>query len=117
VILRKLFRNQRPGVWKILEKEVVDEMIFRTDDPRNRVMLELMARAGMRVGEVLKLRPKNIEDRKLVISDPKSEAPRASARGICGKAKRNYAEATRLHLTLRASAFVITSAGQDAAVA
>jgi uncharacterized membrane protein YhdT len=27
----------------------------------------------------------------------RSEAPRASARGICGKAKRNYAEATRLH--------------------
>jgi hypothetical protein len=25
-----------------------------------------------------------------------SEAPRAKARGICGKAERNYAEATRL---------------------
>jgi integrase len=35
-------------------------------------MLELMARAGMRVGEVLKLRRKDIEDRKLLISDPKS---------------------------------------------
>ena len=35
-------------------------------------MLELMARAGMRVGEVLKLTPKDIEDRKLIIRDPKS---------------------------------------------
>ncbi len=72
MILRKLFRNPKPGVWKILEKEVVDEMIFRTDNPRNRVMLELMARSGMRVGEVLKLKSKDIEDRKLFISDPKS---------------------------------------------
>ena len=35
-------------------------------------MLELMARAGMRVGEVLKLRTKDIEDRKLILSEPKS---------------------------------------------
>jgi integrase/recombinase XerD len=35
-------------------------------------MLELMARTCMRVGEVLKLRPKDIEDRKATIRDPKS---------------------------------------------
>jgi integrase len=35
-------------------------------------MLELMARGGMRIGEVLKLRPKDIEDRKILINDPKS---------------------------------------------
>jgi len=35
-------------------------------------MLELMARACMRIGEVLKLRPKDIEDRKAIIRDPKS---------------------------------------------
>jgi integrase len=33
-------------------------------------MLELMARSGMRVGEVLKLRPLDIEDRKAIINDP-----------------------------------------------
>ena len=71
-ILRKVFRVAKANQWKILEKEVVDEMIFRTENPRNRVMLELMARGGMRVGEVLKLRPKDIEDRKILISDPKS---------------------------------------------
>lgn len=71
-MLRKLFRVARPNQWKILEKEVVDEMIFRTENPRNRVMLELMARGGMRIGEVLKLRPKDIEDRKILINDPKS---------------------------------------------
>jgi integrase len=34
-------------------------------------MLELMARGGMRIGEVLKLRPKDIKESKLVISDPR----------------------------------------------
>lgn len=35
-------------------------------------MLELMARAGMRIGEVLKIRPDDIEDRKITLPDPKS---------------------------------------------
>ena len=39
---------------------------------RNRLILELMARGGMRIGEVLKLRFCDIQDRKLIIRDPKS---------------------------------------------
>ncbi len=35
-------------------------------------MLELMARACMRVGEVLQITPKDIEDRKVIIWEPKS---------------------------------------------
>jgi integrase/recombinase XerD len=35
-------------------------------------MLELMAPSGMRVGEVLKLTPLDIDDRKAIIRDPKS---------------------------------------------
>jgi integrase len=35
-------------------------------------MLELMARGGMRIGEVLKLRACDVQDRKLIIQDPKS---------------------------------------------
>ena len=35
-------------------------------------MLELMARGGMRVGEVLKITPNDVEDRKIFIRDPKS---------------------------------------------
>jgi len=58
--------------FKILEKDVVDEIIFRTEHPRNRLMLELMARSGMRVGEVLKLTPLDIDERKALIRDPKS---------------------------------------------
>jgi integrase/recombinase XerD len=70
--LRKLFRAGKTAQLEILEKDVVDEIIFRTQNPRNRPMLELMARGCMRVGEVLKLTPMDIEDRKAIIRDPKS---------------------------------------------
>ena len=50
----------------------MDEVIFRTIKPRNRLMLELMARGGMRIGEVLQLTPSDIEDRKLTLRSPKS---------------------------------------------
>lgn len=71
-ILRKMFRDPKPNQWKILEKDLVDEIIFRTVNSRNRIMLELMARGGMRIGEVLKITPSDMDDRKLVIRAPKS---------------------------------------------
>ena len=55
-----------------MDKELVDEMVFRTINPRNRLMLELMARGGMRIGEVLKITPNDIDERKIIIRDPKS---------------------------------------------
>ena len=71
-LLKKMFKVKASRARVIIEKEVVDEIIFKTDDPMDRLMLELMARGGMRIGEVLKLRPKDIEDRKILINDPKS---------------------------------------------
>lgn len=71
-ILRKLFRPALTVNWDIVEKETVDEIIFRTAKIRNRLMPELMARGGMRIGAVLKLRPKDINQSKLVINNPKS---------------------------------------------
>jgi len=71
-ILRKLFRPKANVHWDNIEKDTVDEIIFRTDNVRNRLMLELMARGGMRVGEVLKLTPTDILDRKLILNDTKS---------------------------------------------
>jgi integrase len=70
--MKKTFRIAKGRQWSILEKDVVDEIIFRTDNPRNRLMLELMARGGMRIGEVLKLRVKDVEDCKLFLVSPKS---------------------------------------------
>jgi site-specific recombinase XerD len=71
-MLKKFYRS--PGLirWTILEKEVVDEVIFRTIKPRNRLMLELMARGGMRISEVLQVTLSDIEDRKLTLRSPKS---------------------------------------------
>jgi integrase len=70
--LRKIFKDRKAPPWLIFEKEVIDEIIFKTTNPRNRIMLELMARGGMRVGEVLKIRPIDVQDRKIILSDPKS---------------------------------------------
>ena len=56
----------------MIEKDTVDEIIFRTSKPRNRLILELMARGGMRISEVLKLTPCDINDRRLTLRDPKS---------------------------------------------
>jgi integrase len=71
-ILRKIFKDPRPQQWKIIEKDLIDEIIFRTVNPRNRIMLELMAKGGMRIGEVLKIRPIDVKDRKITLPDPKS---------------------------------------------
>ena len=71
-MMRKLFRAKTQAHWDILEKETVDEVIFRTMKPRNRLILELMARGGMRIGEVLKLTLGDIQGRKLTLREPKS---------------------------------------------
>jgi integrase len=71
-ILRKIFRASRPEQWKIIEKDLIDGIIFRTANPRNKLMMELMAKGGMRIGEVLKIRPIDVQGRKITLPDPKS---------------------------------------------
>jgi integrase len=46
--------------------------IIQLRHTRNRLILELMARGGMRISEVLQLTPSDIEDRKLTLRSPKS---------------------------------------------
>ena len=71
-MMKKLFRNTGLARWNTIEKDTIDEIIFKTAKTRNRLMLELMARGGMRIGEVLKLTPNDINERKLTLRDPKS---------------------------------------------
>ncbi len=71
-MLRKLFRPGKPIHWDILDKEVIDEIIFRTIQTRNRLMLELMAKGGIRIGEVLNLAASDVGNQKVTIRDPKS---------------------------------------------
>lgn len=47
-------------------------MIYSTKNQRNRLMLELMARCGLRIGELLNIRASDISERKLTIKGPKS---------------------------------------------
>jgi integrase/recombinase XerD len=70
--LRNIFKDRKATPWPIFEKELIDEIIFKSTNPRNRIMLELMARGGIRVGEVLKIRPIDIQERKIILWDPKS---------------------------------------------
>jgi len=72
LMLRKIFRNTRGIQWTIFEKESIDEIIFKTANLRNRLMLELMARGAMRIGEVLKIRPRDVDSRKIILRAPKS---------------------------------------------
>jgi len=38
-IIKKMFRARALAAWDILEKEIVDEIIFKTDNPKDRLML------------------------------------------------------------------------------
>jgi integrase/recombinase XerD len=71
-MMRRSFRNRGLVRWNTIEKDTVDEIIFKTEKARNRLMLELMAKGGMRSGEVLKLTPNDINERNLTLRDPKS---------------------------------------------
>lgn len=71
-VIKKIFKRPQPIQWQIVDKETIDEIIFRTMNSRNRLILELMARGGMRIGEVLNLKPGDIQERSLTIQNPKS---------------------------------------------
>jgi site-specific recombinase XerD len=45
-VIKKIFRRPHPIQARIQDKDMIDEIIFRTTTARNRIMLELMARAG-----------------------------------------------------------------------
>lgn len=71
-LVAKQYKNPKPAARKILDKELVDELIFSTTSSMERLILELQARCGLRVGEVLKLRAADVTDRRLLIREPKS---------------------------------------------
>jgi len=70
--LFKSFKNIQQRPRKILDKETVDEIIFNSKNTRDRLILELQARCGLRVGEVLNLKVSDVSQRKLMLQEPKS---------------------------------------------
>ncbi len=71
-MLARHFKSPKAAARKILDKELVDELIYSTVSPIFRLILELQARCGRRIGEVLKLKASDVMDRKLLIREPKS---------------------------------------------
>jgi site-specific recombinase XerD len=53
LIIKRVFRQARMGIRTVIDRETVDEIIYGSQKIRDRLMLELQARAGMRIGEVL----------------------------------------------------------------
>jgi len=74
--LKKAFRSKGYTHWPMIEKDIIDEITFCTDNPRICLMLELMTREGMRIGEVLNLRPMDCEVCMLILSDNYCYMPR-----------------------------------------
>lgn len=60
-MIKKLFKGSRGTSPILLDKDVIDEIIFRTTNERDRLILELMGRAGMRIGEVLNIHYNDID--------------------------------------------------------
>ena len=71
-VLAKAYKNVLHRPRKIFDKETVDEMIFNASSLRDRLILELQARCGLRIGEVLNLRVADLAGRKILIQEPKS---------------------------------------------
>jgi integrase/recombinase XerD len=71
-LLKKSFRTPRQAFRKILDKEIVDEMIYKTHRLRDRLILELQARCALRIGELLNIRASDISERTITLRTPKS---------------------------------------------
>ncbi|OGS20317.1 MAG: hypothetical protein A2252_11885 [Elusimicrobia bacterium RIFOXYA2_FULL_39_19] len=72
LLLNKTYRINRPVYRTIVSKELIDEIIYKTTKTRDRLLLEIQARSGLRIGEALNLCPKHIKDRRIKIESPKS---------------------------------------------
>lgn len=71
-ILAKAFKAPKQMARRILDRETVEELIYNAENMRNRLILELQARCGLRIGEALKIKVKDVSDRKLILRGPKS---------------------------------------------
>ncbi len=71
-LLSKSFKAPKQLPRKILDRETVDEMIYRTKSRRDRLIVELQARCGLRIGELLNIRVSDVSDRTITLREPKS---------------------------------------------
>ncbi len=70
-VLRKTYRAPRYKDRDVIAREAIDEVIYRCKKGRNRLSMELQAKCGLRIGEVLKHGASDVHDRKLLLRAPK----------------------------------------------
>ncbi len=70
--MRKMFPLSKPKQKEVISKAVIDEVTFNSQSLRDRLILELQSRCGIRIGEVLNIRVKDIDGRKIIVNNPKS---------------------------------------------
>ena len=70
--MRKTFRLPKPKQREVISKAIIDQVIFNSQGLRDRLMLELQSRCGVRIGEVLIIRVKDIDGRKVIVHNPRS---------------------------------------------
>ena len=66
-LMRKTFRLP-----KRTQRGIIAEVIFTSKNLRDRLIVELQSRCGARIGEVLAIRAKDIDGRKIIIHHPKN---------------------------------------------
>jgi integrase len=71
-LLSKSFKTPRQVARRILDREILEELIYNTKTLRDRLILELQARCGLRIGETLKIKVSDVSDRRLILKEPKS---------------------------------------------
>ncbi|HUT63955.1 MAG TPA: site-specific integrase, partial [Anaerolineae bacterium] len=69
-LLSKAYRAPKLFQHKILDREIVDEMIYNTKRHRDRLILELQVRCGLRIGELLKIKVSDVSDRTITLREP-----------------------------------------------
>jgi len=70
--MRKMFPLPKAKQRDVISKAIIDEVIFNSQSLRDRLILELQCRCGGRIGEVLNMRVKDIDGRKIIVHNPKS---------------------------------------------
>jgi integrase len=71
-LLSKAFKTPKQVARRILDREIVEELIYNTQTLRDRLILELQARCGLGIGETLKIKVSDVSDRRLILKEPKS---------------------------------------------
>jgi integrase len=71
-LLSKTFKTPKQVARRILDREIVEDLMYNTQTLRDRLILGLQARCGLRIGETLKIKVSDAVDRRLILKEPKS---------------------------------------------